>query len=271
VLNNLANLASDRGDVKRAHELLTEVLARDETHYGPAHPRTAGTLSNLAAANRNLGRWTEAEAMARRAVAIREKHGSGGHIDTSMALLELARTVAGQGRRAEAEGHLKRGLKIAEAAKGVQQERLSAVLLEFAQLRIEQRRFSEAEVMVQRALALWTKAPDAEIKLSAHAQALEVQGELELARGRHRQALAIYARVGEAYEKLVGVDSPDYASALFGQGKAELKAGHPEKAISLLEQSLRILEKSPVPVEQRNQVKAALEKARVAGSQASLR
>src|SRR5262245_61624774 len=72
VLNNLANLRHNQGNLAEAEALYQRALAIREAKYGPHHPLVAQSLNNLAALYRERGKYHEAEEFLQRVLAIAE-------------------------------------------------------------------------------------------------------------------------------------------------------------------------------------------------------
>jgi tetratricopeptide (TPR) repeat protein len=73
ILNNLAMLLRDRGDLADAEPLSRHALAIDEKALGPNHPSVTTDLDHLAMLLWDKGDPAAAEPLLRRALAIDEK------------------------------------------------------------------------------------------------------------------------------------------------------------------------------------------------------
>ena len=95
-------------------------LAISEKQLGANHPRTGGSLNNLAELYESQGRYAEAEPLYLRALAIREKQLGADHAETGTSLNNLGGLYRTQGRHEEAEPLYRRAVGIFVGALGAQ-------------------------------------------------------------------------------------------------------------------------------------------------------
>jgi tetratricopeptide (TPR) repeat protein len=97
----LGRLLARQGRLGEAEVELRQALALEERRNGPAHPRVAAALDDLAEVERLRGHEAEAEMVLRRGLAIRERLGPD-HPLVAISLDRLARLLEEAGREAEA-------------------------------------------------------------------------------------------------------------------------------------------------------------------------
>ncbi len=95
-----------------AEPLMRRALAIEEVAYGPAHPRVAINLNNLASLLQDTNRLVEAEPLYRRALTIDETAYGPAHPNVARDLNTLTRLLQDTNRLAEAEPLSRRHLLI---------------------------------------------------------------------------------------------------------------------------------------------------------------
>jgi len=111
MLNNLAELHRDLGDVAQARTLLERSLAIRERLFGPEHLLTAQSLGKVASLMRAQGEHAEARSLSARALAIRERVLGAEHPDVIRELNDLAAADLDEGDAASAMDLLKRAVR----------------------------------------------------------------------------------------------------------------------------------------------------------------
>lgn len=170
VLNNLANLYRDQGNLSEAEPMLERALAIDEKVSGPEHPDTATDLNSLAVLYYAQGKLSKAEPLYKRALAIREKVLGPEHPDTAQSLGNLASLYCDQGKLSEAEPLFERALTIREKTLGSEHPDTATSLNNLAALYYDQGNLSEAEPLFERALEIREKALGDEHPLTLQAR-----------------------------------------------------------------------------------------------------
>ena len=112
VLNNLASLCHQQGDLVEAQTLYERVLNIRRQALGLDHPMVAQSLNNLSSLYRELGRHHEAEQLSQKAVAVAEKTFGPEHWRITNCLNNLGAVYAAQGRYEDAEVCFRRTLMI---------------------------------------------------------------------------------------------------------------------------------------------------------------
>ncbi len=116
LLKHLARY-DDAGDMYR------RALGIREAALGADHPKTAGTLNNLAVVLVNKGDYDGAEALYRRALGIRERAQGADHPDTVSTLNNLAGVLDDKGDYDGAEAMYRRALGVREMSLGADHPR----------------------------------------------------------------------------------------------------------------------------------------------------
>jgi tetratricopeptide (TPR) repeat protein len=195
-----------RAAYSAAEPLFRRALAIHEKALGPEHPRTGGSLNQLASVLRDEGDLAAARPLFERALAIHEKALGPEHPDAAESLKDLALLLRDQGDLAAARPLFERALAIAEKALGPEHFRTAASLHNLSAMLRDQGDLATARPLCERALAIYEKAlgpehPDTAGSLHNLASVLQHQGDLAAARPLYERALAIY-------EKTLGPEHP---------------------------------------------------------------
>jgi tetratricopeptide (TPR) repeat protein len=214
ILNNLANLLRDQGDLAGARPLLERALAILEKALGPEHPSTGTSLNNLAGLLHAQGDPAGARPLFERALAIREKALGPEHPLTATSLNNLALLVRDQGDLADARPLLERALAINEKALRPEHPSTAITLNNLAGLLQAQGDLAGARRLFERALAINEKAlgpghSSTATSLDNLAGLLQDQDDLAGARPILERALAIR-------ERALGPEHPSTATVLTG-------------------------------------------------------
>lgn len=157
LLQNLADLYRDQGEVHKAEEALEKALKIAERTSGPESDEIALLLNDLASLHKSDARYAEAEPLYKRALAINEKAVGAEHPHTAACLNNLAELYRIQGRYTEAESLFVRALAIDEKSLGPGHQLTAASLNNLALLYDMQGRYAEAEPLYERVLAIAEK------------------------------------------------------------------------------------------------------------------
>ena len=278
---------SEAGRYAEAIPLAETELAITEKRFGPAHPKVALMLNEVAELYTKQGRYTDAEPLFKRSLAIREKALGPDHRDVAKTLSGLATLYGYQGRFADAEPLYKRALAIEESARLPDNFLLADVLDNLAELYRVQSRYADAEPLYKQALAIRENAlgrdhPSVAI-VSSHlaelyraedryadaaplymrsltilqtalgprhplvATVLSYLASLCEAQGRYPDAEPLYKRALEIRENALGPDHPDVAASLTKLATLYMQEGRYRDAETLYRRSLSIAEKKLGP------------------------
>jgi eukaryotic-like serine/threonine-protein kinase len=235
VLNNIAALARERGQLADALTTFDRVIRIVVDAWGEEHPIVARALLNRGTVLADMGRNDEAEQSFARAAAIFTRIGGSEHP-------ELAAAWKGQAGVAYARDDLERARTLFERALavelGVYGERHPSAAVtstNLAMVLVDLGRTAEALPHHQRALAtfrerLGPRHPNLAVVLDGIGFAHEQLGEHELAAASYREAIAIAEAAGAA-------SLPEALSRL---GSLELLRGREAEAIAPLERALTL-------------------------------
>jgi tetratricopeptide (TPR) repeat protein len=245
ILNELALLLQDQGELAGARQLHERALTIRERVLGPDHTDTAESLNNLARLLQAQGELAAARPLLERAVAIYRKALGPEHPSTATSLNNLALLLQAQGDLKGARPLCERALAIYEKALGPEHPSTAASLNNLAFLLEAEGELVQARPLYQRALAIDEKVlgpdhPDTATDLSNLALLMEKLGERESARALFERALAIR-------EKVLGPDHPQTVKSLDNLASLLHDQGELVQAQPLYERALAIREKAPGP------------------------
>jgi tetratricopeptide (TPR) repeat protein len=241
ILNNLARLLRDQGDLAGARRLYERALAIHDLIRGHDHPDTAGDLDNLAAVLQDQGDFAAARPLCERALAIREKTLGRDHPDAAGNLNNLAGLLAEQGDFAGARPLFERALAIHERALGPDHRDTATTLTNLALLMVEQGDLAGAWPLLQRSLAIRKQVlgpdhPDTAGSLNNLALVLEAQGD-------HAGARSLFESAQAVYEEALGAEHPNTNRVRCHRARLLLAAGIASEALALGESALAAHEK----------------------------
>jgi tetratricopeptide (TPR) repeat protein len=156
-------------------------LSITESSYGPAHPRVATVLNNLANLLQATNRLSEAEPLVRRALSIDESSYGPDHPLVAIRLNNLACLLEAANRLSEAEPLYRRALSISESSYCPDHPEVANRLNSLASLLEATNRLSEAAPLARRAVSILVR--------------------FQVETGHEHQRLAAYTG---NYEKLLG-------------------------------------------------------------------
>src|SRR4029453_6693758 len=142
------------GKFQEAVPIAQEVLKYCEKNYGPDHPETADSLSDLAYLYGGMGERAKALPLYQRALKIREKALGQDHPYTAILLNNLAETYRESGDFAKAEPLYKRAIKIWETKLGAKHPNTLSGLSNLALLYQDKGDSAKAEPLYVRVLKI---------------------------------------------------------------------------------------------------------------------
>jgi CHAT domain-containing protein/tetratricopeptide (TPR) repeat protein len=216
-----------------------------EKALGPAHPKTATSLNDLAVFFASQGEYAKAEPLYQRALAIREKALGSEHLDTAETLHNLAMSYQDQQQYAKAEPLATRALAIYEKTLGREHPDTAVPLYSLALVYVAQGQYAKAEPLYQRLLAIYEKAPGPEHPLTA--VALNELASIYVAQGQYAKAVPLYQRSLAISEKAPGT-AHDFSAVVLDRLASLYKTqGLYSKAELLYQRALAIYEEVRVP------------------------
>jgi serine/threonine-protein kinase len=265
VRTNLAYLREHQG--RYAEALSTFRRAHDDLEHaaGMQHPQFFLIWNNMGRLYEQLGEYEQAKVLHEKAVDLGNLAMNPDHPHMAYAFVNLARACRMSGD-ARALHFAEQSVAINEKHFGAQPNtELAESLLERALVLSSLGRHKEALADARRALEIREKLfasthpdiGDARMKLA----------EVLLARGASREALVEEERALSNLESALGPDHPQIAAVLFDMGQTLLALGEPARAIAPLERALRLRERQPMHPQLLADVRAALERASLQGSQ----
>lgn len=216
-----------------------------EQTFGPEHPHTATSLSNVAMLYDKMGANEKAEALFVRAFAIREKALGPDHPHTVAALKNLASLYSKIGNYAKAEPLFKRALAINEKTRGPEHPDTASSLNDLAWLYNRTGAYAKAEPLFKRALAINEKTHGPEH--AATATSLNNLASLYEDMGAYGRAEPLYRRALVIRQKALKPAHPDIATTLNNLAKLYTITGAFDKAEPLYKRALTIREKALGP------------------------
>jgi serine/threonine protein kinase len=182
-LQNLAIVAQNMGDLKKAEDLYRDALQREEHSYGERLPETAITKGNYGLLLQREGRLVEAEPLLRDAVSIRLALYGPSHYLVGYARVSLAMLLHDKGDLAGAENQFREALAIYDASLPANHQYRAALLMHFARLLVDRNESAEALVRSEESIKIWAATspatnPQTALAHAIHAYALEHLGRL---------------------------------------------------------------------------------------------
>jgi tetratricopeptide (TPR) repeat protein len=224
----------------QAKPLFDRSLAIREEFYGPEHPLTAQSLTNLGYLLRAQGDLAGARRCYERALAINEKALGPDHPETAKNLNNLGFLLQAEGDKAGARPYIERALAIKENSVGPNEPDTALSLNNLGGLLHAQGDLVEARPYYERALSIYEETlgpnhPDTALSLHNLGSLLRAQGEIAGARQYNERALAIR-------EKVLGPNHPDTAMSFNNLGYLLGAEGDLAGARSYFERALAIFD-----------------------------
>lgn len=128
ILNNLAALQAQRGDLDKARDLYVKLLPLRESQLGPAHPLVANSLMNRALLYEAEGNFDAARNDLLRTKDIFQSSYGGKHSDFGFTLVQLGSVTRKSGNPLESRSLLETALNILREADGDKHPRVGDAL-----------------------------------------------------------------------------------------------------------------------------------------------
>jgi len=211
-LGYLSRVYRSQSKYEEMKPLYQRILDIQKNNFGPDHPETAKTMSNLAGLYRAIGRVDDAEDLYLRALVLQEKVHGPDHLEVAQNLSQLASIYSSQGRNQEAESILSRLIFSKERMFGPDHKELATDLNNLAMFYHTQGRYDEAEHLYFRAIRIEEKTVGTE---SAEvAMSLNNLAALYRAYGKYAHAEPHARRSVAINEKYLPPDHPNLAISL---------------------------------------------------------
>ncbi|WP_437965706.1 CHAT domain-containing tetratricopeptide repeat protein [Sorangium sp. So ce260] len=242
VLNLLAGMFRNKGDLARTETLARRALAIKEKTLGAEHPEVAALLDNLAVLYTESKDHEKAVSLGRRAVAIKERALGPEAAAVGQSLAVLAGAVDAAGDHDQAEPLYRRALAIQERALGPEHLDLFPLLNNLAMLYDACGDHAKAELPYRRMLAIQVRelGPD-------HPDVAETLDNLTAASdmgGDHTTAERLLGRIVSLCESVFAPDHPHVADALDNLAVFYRTVENDAKAEPLYRRALAIREKA---------------------------
>lgn len=231
-LNNLALVASERGDSATEEEYLRRALAVDEPRRGHSI-EVANTLHNLGIVTKTRGDWIAAEDYFQRSLAMTEALGAS--LDAANTLHSLGILAWSRGDLTGAEDYYTRALAIRESL-APQSVEVSHYLQSLGHLAVARDETSTAEEYFRRALEIRERLSPGSLLVATSLNSL---GKVYASSRETERARAYFQRALAMAEPLAA-RGPQVAYALQQLGELALAEGDLEGAESLLNRSLEM-------------------------------
>jgi len=218
----IALLAQGRIDDAQPH--LVRALELLEQRLGADHPDVANALNDIGGAYHKAGDYRRELETGRRALAIRERALGPDHPDVAQSLVNVAIASKALGDWTPVIPNYLRAIRIFEKAFGAAHVNTAITRLNFAEALRVQRKLDDAAREYERARAVFEAQFGADHPLLGHVW--NGVGQLELARGRTAEAVAILGRAVALRERDPG-DATALAESRFALARA-LGKGDPK-------------------------------------------
>ena len=206
------------------------------------------SLSSVARAYDELGRYDEARAAAERGLAIHEAILGLHHPEIAVVLTTTGNILVDQGDLDAAQRLYVRALAILEPSPGkfVNPTYAANVITNLGAIAFERNNYDDALAYHRRALAIYESVPDNGPDI---ANSLSNIGAVLVARAQIPEALVAFQRSLAAAEPKLGKDHPFVGDALVGIGECLLQLKRYAEARSALERGLAIRKRGSRPLE----------------------
>jgi serine/threonine protein kinase/Tfp pilus assembly protein PilF len=171
-LGNLATVAENMGDLKRAEALFLEAIERNERAYGDRHPETAAAKENYGLLLQREGRLNEAEPQLREALAAKLALYGAAHYRVGYAHVSLALLLHDKGDLAGSESEFRQALSVYDKSLPLNHQYRASLLMHFARLMVDRGRPEQALGMSEQSIKIWSDTSGATGPRTAQAHAI---------------------------------------------------------------------------------------------------
>ncbi len=241
VLSNLGNVALEEGDLAKAEQLSSAVLAINEATFGSIHPGVAVALNNLGGINLRKGDYAAARAYFERALSIDTALYGESHPSVSTRLTNIGGLLQTMGNFDEAELYFRRALKIDEEIFGSESPDAGIGYTNVGGILSKKGLLKESRPYLEHALEISRRVfgnahPKVALGLNNLASLYQDLGELSKANELYQEALSIL-------DKAYGPEHIELATALHNLGGNLFSQGDFKAAAAYLTRALHINEK----------------------------
>ena len=189
-LQNLAVVAQNLGELKKADELYREAIQRKEHIYGQRSPQTAAAKANYGSLLQREGRLDDAETQIRSALEIWLEHYGPDHYMVGYTRVNLAILLYQKADFAGSESEFRQAQAIYDKSLPPNHQYRASLLMNFARLLVDRGSPAEALTMSEQSLRIWNATASSSVATAAAAHAI------------HAYALEHLDRSKEAGEEL---------------------------------------------------------------------
>lgn len=193
-LHNLAIVAQNMGDLKRAESLYREAIDSEERTFGDQHPETAAAQGNYALLLEREGRLSEAEPLLRNALDVALRVWGADNFNVGYARVSLALTLQDEGQMREAESEFRQAIAIYDRSLPRNHPYRAAALMHLSRLLVDTGRPQEALRLSEQSVAIWNAGFPPSHPPTAQAHAVHAYALSRLGR-RHEAAEELAAAV----------------------------------------------------------------------------
>jgi serine/threonine protein kinase len=183
-LHNLAIVAQNMGDLKRAESLYRDAIAGEERAFGSQHPETAAARGNYGLLLEREGRLAEAEPLLRDALDVALKVWGAGNFNVGYARVSLAMALQDEGSLREAEDQFRQALAVYDKSLPADHQYRAAALMYLARLLVDRGKPEDALSSSEQALSIWMATAPKSSSATAQAHAIHAYALAHLGRSR---------------------------------------------------------------------------------------
>jgi serine/threonine protein kinase/Tfp pilus assembly protein PilF len=206
LLENLAIVAQNMGELKQAEALYLDALRREERAYGDRHFETTVTKSNYGLLLQREGRLAEAEPLLRSVLDMRLSLLGSDHYMVGYSRVSLAMLLHDKGDLAGAQSEFRQALAVYDKSLPDDHQYRASLLTHFARLLVDRGKIDEALAKSNEAIKIWAATLPATSPPLAQAHAIHAYA-LEHA-GKSREAAEELDAAVPILVKARGTDDP---------------------------------------------------------------
>jgi len=183
-LNNLAIVAQNMGDLRRAETLYLDAIRRNERAYGGRHPETVVSKGNYGLLLQREGRFKEAEPLLRNALAETLSLYGPEHYTVGYTRVSLGILLHDEGDLTGAESQYRQALAIYDKSLPLIHQWRASALMYLAQLLVDRGKPEEALALSEQSLKIWVASSPDSNPSTAQAHAIHAYALAHLGRSR---------------------------------------------------------------------------------------